>query len=108
MTRAAAMGAASRGGEHGGRPGERLRAELSGEAADLEGDDRAERDRHQDRRHQGDTRDEPGLLDELSSLEARGEGQLDDVERHAGDLPGSAKDRCWAQAHFSSCGPVTP
>ena len=64
--------------EHRRRAGERLRAELLDQAADLERDHRAERDRDQggrDDRHRGD---EPGLLDELAQLERA----LEQVARH--------------------------
>ena len=73
MISAAAIGRRlADGREHRGGAGEGLGAELAGEVADLERDDRAERDRDQDRRHQRDAGDEPGLLDELAELERAG------------------------------------
>ena len=102
MISAAAMGAASRtDGEHRGGARERLGAELAGQVAHLERDDRAEGDRDQDRRHQRDAGDEPRLLEELAELERAREDPLGDLDDHRGDLTGSTEDRHSSERHRS-------
>ena len=81
------------GGQHCGCAGERLCAELAGQAGDLKRDDRTEGNRHQDRRHQGDLHDEGGLFDVLAKLELRGEREPHDIGGHGEDLAGAAEER---------------
>jgi len=73
-------------GQDGRGAGERLRAELLDQAADLERDDRAERDRDQSGRDDRDRGDEPGLLDELAELEGAPEDPTSHVEAEREEL----------------------
>ena len=74
-------------GEHRGRPGERLGTELAGQRAQLQGDDRAERDGDQRRRQDRHTGDEPGLLDELADLERPLGQRPDHVQGECEEVP---------------------
>src|SRR5580765_1652688 len=77
-------------GEHTGGAGERLRAELPGEGAQLERDDRAERDGDEGRRHDRHRGDEPALLDELLGLERpaqQGAQHVEGEREEAAGLP---------------------
>jgi hypothetical protein len=78
--------------EDRGGAGEGLGTELTGQVADLQRDHGAERDRHQQRRHQGHAGDEPGLLEKLAGLERRGEDPLGHLDHHHRNLTGSTND----------------
>src|SRR4051794_27118975 len=95
-------------GEHGGRPGEGLRAELLDQPADLQRDHRAERDRDQRRGDDGHGGDEPGLLEELPQLEGTTEEPAPDVEAEREQLAcGADRGECPAGGQCRHQVPVT-
>src|SRR6476469_261968 len=81
-------------GEHRGRAGEGLGAELDDQPAELERDDRAEGDGDQGGRQDRDAGDEPALLDELPQLGRPPERLDDDVEGEREQPPGLPQRAC--------------